>query len=70
MYFIAVGPNVTASFNGLTGASPTSYTTQSVVPGYQNVISPGSPTKTGYMFTGWSPTLPRTITTNTIFTAQ
>ena len=69
-YFIAAEPNVTATFNGLTGATPSSYSSQSVAPNYQNVVSPGSPTKSNYTFDGWSPSLPRTISVNTTFTAQ
>lgn len=69
-YFIAAEPNVTATFSGLTGATPSSYPSQSVAPNYQNVVSPGSPTKSGFNFTGWSPSLPRTISRNTNFTAQ
>ena len=55
---------VTATFAGLTGASPSSYSSQTVDTG-GTITSPGSPTKSGYTFDGWSPTLPRTITTNT-----
>ena len=69
-HFIAAESDVTASFNGLTGATPSSYSDQSVAPDYEQVVSPGTPTKSGYTFTGWSPTLPRTISTNTTFTAQ
>lgn len=60
---------VTATFDGLAGATPSSYTAQS---GYSPfyVTSPGTPTKTGYNFVGWSPSLPRTITADQTFTAQ
>ena len=58
-----------AYFDGLTGASPSSYTTQDVLQ-EDNVVSPGSPTKSGYAFTGFSPSLPRTVAADTTFTAQ
>lgn len=58
---------ITATFNSNSG-SPT-YTSQS---GYGSlyVTSPGTPTRSGYGFKGWSPVLPRTITKDTTFVAQ
>ena len=59
--------NIVASFNAnggnetyadQTGASPLS------------VTSPGTPTRSGYTFDAWSPSLPTTITSNTTFFAQ
>jgi len=35
-----------------------------------SVTSPGTPTRFGWTFTGWSPTLPTTITSDTTFTSQ
>ena len=35
-----------------------------------SVTNPGTPTRGGYEFTGWSPSLPTTITSNTTFVAQ
>ncbi len=43
---------VVASFDGLVGANPTSYSNQTVIAYEDNVTSPGSPTKSGYGFTG------------------
>lgn len=58
---------VTATFN-TNGGVPSSYSSQS---GYspKSVSSPGTPTRDGYNFTGWSPSLPRTISSNTTFNA-
>lgn len=52
------------------GGTPASYETQSSSSGSLSVTSPGTPTRAGYTFTGWSPSLPRTITETTTFTAQ
>jgi predicted phage tail protein len=35
-----------------------------------NVFNPGSPTRTGFIFGGWSPSVPTTITQSTQFVAQ
>jgi len=57
-----------ASFS-LNGGSP-SYSSQVHTPG-STVSSPGSPSKTGYHFTGWSPALPTSMpSVNTTYTAQ
>jgi hypothetical protein len=61
---------VTATFDGLVGATPSSYPNQVVVANEDQVVSPGSPSKTGHTFTGWSPALPTTISQDTTFTAQ
>lgn len=69
---IVAGVNdlATASFAGLTGATPSSYDNQVVLKNIENVLAPTpSPTKLGFAFVGWSPSLPRTISQNTIFTA-
>jgi len=60
---------VTASFGGLSGATPSSYNSQVVIADQDQVTSPGSPTKTGYTFNGWDPSLPRTISADTTFNA-
>ena len=57
----------TANFSS-NGGSP-SYSSQTVTSG-GTIYSPGEPTRTGYVFNGWSPSLPRSITANTTFTAQ
>ena len=72
-YFVSTGPDVIASFSNLYGATPSSYTNKSVVPEYEQVTSPatpGTPTKPGYDFNGWNPTLPTYISVNTNFAAQ
>ena len=60
---------VKATFAGLAGATPPSYDEQSEYSPFY-VTSPGEPTKTGYSFNGWSPSLPRTITADQTFIAQ
>lgn len=69
-YFVSTGPDVIASFSNLSGATPSSYTNRGIVPEYEQVTSPGTPTKPGYDFNGWSPALPTYISTNTNFAAQ
>ena len=58
---------VTATFDSA-GGSPTYSSVSGQIP--LSVSNPGTPTKSGYTFNGWSPSLPRTITENTTFTAQ
>jgi hypothetical protein len=58
---------VTATFNSA-GGSPTYSSISEPAPLY--VESPVSPTRTGYTFAGWIPSLPRNISANTTFTAQ
>ena len=64
-----------ASFDGLTGATPSSYSSQYYLDD-ETVVSPGSPTKAGYSFNGWYSTgigedLPfGPLTENATFTAQ
>ena len=60
-------PDIIASFNS-NGGTPT-YASQSG-PSPLSVTSPGTPTRSGYNFSEWSPSLPATITVNTLFTAQ
>ncbi len=60
-------PTVTATFSS-NGGSPT-YNSQSG-PSPLSVSNPGSPTRSGFTFLGWSPSVPTTITSNTFFTAQ
>ena len=67
-YFVAAGPNVTASFDSAEGTP--NFADVSVVPKYETVQSPGTPTRSGFTFEGWDPSLPRTIEENTTFTAQ
>jgi hypothetical protein len=62
-----VSDTVTATFDSAGGSQ--SYDPQSGSPGF-TVTSPGSPTRSGFTFNGWSPSLPRTISSNTTFTAQ
>ena len=62
------GGTVYANFN-TDGGTPESYTEQSGESPFY-VTSPGTPTKSGYIFDGWSPTLPRYITQHTTFIAQ
>ena len=57
---------ITATFNS-DGGSPT-YAVQTGPPPLY-VTNPGTPTKSGYAFLGWSPSLPTTISSNTTFTA-
>ncbi len=61
---------VTATFDVDPLASPNTFPPQQVVAGVENVISPGSPVKDGFIFTGWLPSLPTTINQNTTFVAQ
>jgi hypothetical protein len=58
---------VTATFNSA-GGTPTYNSISEPAPLY--VESPGSPTRTGYTFAGWNPSLPRNISEDTTFTAQ
>lgn len=58
---------VTATFNSA-GGTPTFNSVTGTPP--LAVSSPGTPTRTGYNFTGYSPSLPTTINTDTTFTAQ
>jgi len=58
---------VTATFNS-NGGTPTYSSISEPAPLY--VVSPGSPTRTGYTFVGWSPSLPRNISADTTFVAQ
>ena len=58
---------VTATFD--TNGGNETYTNQSGVAPL-SVTSPGTPTRGGYTFTGWSPSLPTTINANTTFVAQ
>lgn len=58
---------VTATFNSA-GGTPT-FNSITVAPG-TTISSPGTPSRTGYTFAGWSPSLPRTISVDTTFTAQ
>lgn len=58
---------VTATFDSA-GGSPT-FSPITVAPG-TTIQSPGTPSRTGFTFDGWSPSLPRQIFTNTTFTAQ
>jgi len=58
---------VTATF-ATDGGTPATYTSVTVDEG-DTIQSPGSPTKTGFEFSAWSPTLPRTINENTAFTS-
>ena len=61
---------VTATFSVDPLASPNTFPPQQVVANTQQVISPGSPVKDGFIFTGWLPSLPATISQNTTFVAQ
>lgn len=65
--FTTIGPTVTATFNS-NGGTPTYNSVSGPAP--LSVSSPGSPTRSGFTFAGWSPSLPRTISANTTFTAQ
>ena len=58
---------VTATFDS-NGGNETYSSQTGVAP--LNVTSPGTPTRSGYTFTGWSPSLPTTINANTTFIAQ
>ena len=60
---------VTATFSVDPTANPNTFPPQSVVANQDFVVSPGEPVKAGEVFTGWSPSLPRTISQNTVFTA-
>jgi hypothetical protein len=51
------------------GGTPSTYQ-QQIGPAPLNVVSPGTPTKFGFGFNGWSPSLPRTISNDVTFTAQ
>lgn len=59
--------DVTATFD-VNGGNE-SYTDQ-VGPSPLSVTNPGTPTRSGFIFDGWSPNLPTDITSNTTFTAQ
>jgi hypothetical protein len=59
--------DVTATFDVNGGAE--SYPDQVGAPPL-SVTSPGTPTRSGYTFDGWLPSLPTTINNNTTFTAQ
>jgi hypothetical protein len=61
---------VTATFSVDPLASPNTFPPQQVVANTEQVISPGSPVKDGFIFTGWLPSLPATISQNTTFVAQ
>ncbi len=66
--FTTLQSTYTASFTGLVGATPTSYTSQTINEG-SSATSPGSPTKTGYNFTGWSPAFVA-LYADQVYTAQ
>ena len=57
----------TATFNSA-GGTPTYESQTDYIP--HHVTNPGTPTKSGYLFDGWLPTLPQTITEDTTFVAQ
>ena len=59
---------VKASFNS-NGGTPSYSSVSGNKPLYVNKPSP-DPTKSGYTFDGWSPSLPRNISSDTTFTAQ
>jgi hypothetical protein len=61
---------VTAVFSVDPLATPNSFPSIKVLPNTQLIYSPGSPVKSGFLFNGWSPSLPRTISETTTFTAQ
>jgi hypothetical protein len=68
--FTSVAPQPTtviATFNSNSG-TPT-YSSQSGSSPL-SVSNPGSPTRSGFTFDGWSPAVPTTITSNTTFVAQ
>ena len=58
---------VTATFD--TNGGNETYTSQSGNAPL-SVTNPGTPTRSGYTFIGWSPSLPTTINSNTTFVAQ
>lgn len=58
---------VTATFNS-NGGTPTYPTAR--VRRNTALNSPGTPTRSGFVFSGWSPSLPATILVNTTYTAQ
>jgi hypothetical protein len=60
-------PIVTATFDS-NGGTPTYNSVTGQAP--LSVSSPGSPTRSGFTFTGWSPSLPTTITSDRTFVAQ
>jgi len=60
-------PTVTAMFDSA-GGSPTYGSQSGTAP--LSVFNPGSPSKSGFTFLGWSPSVPTTINSNTTFTAQ
>ena len=60
-------PPITATFDSA-GGTPTFASQSGQSP--LTVTDPGSPTRSGFVFAGWSPSLPTTITQNTTFTAQ
>ena len=63
----ASGTTVTATFDNSLGNER--YSSQFGLSPL-SVTSPGTPTRFGWTFTGWSPTLPTTITVDTTFTSQ
>ena len=65
--YIEGAPGITATFDNSLGNE--TYPSQFGVSPL-SVTSPGTPTRFGYTFSGWSPTLPATITTDTTFTSQ
>jgi hypothetical protein len=70
-YFQVVETSSTIFANFTTnGGTPSSYTSQSSTSGSLSVTVPGIPTRTGYLYNNWSPSLPRTITVTTTFITQ
>jgi hypothetical protein len=59
---------IVASFNS-NGGTP-NYGDQSTTGSSLSVFNPGSPTRTGFIFGGWDPSVPRTISQSTQFVAQ
>jgi hypothetical protein len=71
--FVAVYPapppqTITASFD--TNGGNETYGSISTTSSSLFVASPGSPTRSGFVFSGWSPSLPTTIFSSTQFVAQ
>lgn len=58
---------ITATFS-TNGGTPPGYSPQNGYEGF-TVVSPGSPSKSGQIFVGWSPSLPKPIFLDTSFTA-